>query len=133
MNQQQAAGEQSSFSRSLPRNFGGGASSPSFQRFAPVALVEDAQAVRCAAFHPLGHWAAFGCNSRTLRIAEWPAAAETPPQQQQLPFAKLTLAKQKHHKGSIYCIAWSAGGELIATGTALTNHHLILVLFNDIL
>ena len=117
---EQLGGEQMSFTHSLPRSYG--ASSPSFSRFSPVAMVEDAQAVRCTAFHPLGTWVAFGCNSRTLRIAEWPAAPQTPPLQmlQQPPLAKQVLAKQKHHKGSIYCIAWSAGGELIATGTAST-------------
>lgn len=75
--------------------------------------------MRCTAFHPLGNWVAFGCNSRTLRIAEWPSAAavNVGSQTQTLPLAKQVLTKQKHHKGSIYCIAWSAGGELIATGT----------------
>ena len=31
--------------------------------------------------------------------------------------AKVICQKHKHHKGSIYCSAWSALGDIIATGS----------------
>ena len=31
--------------------------------------------------------------------------------------AEVVFKRSKHHKGSIYCVAWNATGDLIATGS----------------
>ena len=83
-------------------------------RFMPVNTLEDVQAIRCAEFHPSGRLYAVGSNSKTLRLCAYPeklvhAREPQPP---------IVLAKRtKHHKGSIYCLAWSQAGDLIATGS----------------
>lgn len=41
-------------------------------RFVAVSALEDAQAVRCAEFHPAGGLYAVGSNSKTLRICAYP-------------------------------------------------------------
>ena len=41
-------------------------------RFVAVTRLEDAQAVRCAEFHPSGLWYAVGSNSKTLRVCQYP-------------------------------------------------------------
>lgn len=89
-------------------------------RFVPVTKLEDAQAVRCAEFHPSGMWYAVGSNSKTLRVCQYPndinstsggMRSETGYQ------PTVTLKRTKHHKGSIYCLAWSPQGDLLATAS----------------
>ncbi|VVC94344.1 unnamed protein product [Leptidea sinapis] len=70
--------------------------------FKPVTVLEDLQAVRCADFHPNGKVYAVGSNTKTLRICTYP---------------KIEDLKTKHHKGSIYTLAWSPAGDLLATGS----------------
>uniref|UniRef100_A0A3B5BNI7 WD repeat domain 47 n=1 Tax=Stegastes partitus TaxID=144197 RepID=A0A3B5BNI7_9TELE len=71
--------------------------------FVPVHSLEDTQAVRAVAFHPSGSLYAVGSNSKTLRV--------------QLKQPVVRFKRNKHHKGSIYCVAWSHCGQLLATGS----------------
>ena len=41
-------------------------------QFLAVTKLEDVQAVRCAEFHPSGHFYAVGSNSKTLRVCAYP-------------------------------------------------------------
>ncbi|XP_053490070.1 WD repeat-containing protein 47b isoform X1 [Ictalurus furcatus] len=84
--------------------------------FIAVHILEDTQAVRAVAFHPFGKLYAIGSNSKTLRVCMYPqdlsASAESPVRQPEVCFKR-----NKHHKGSIYCVAWSPCGQLLATGS----------------
>ena len=83
-------------------------------RFMPVNTLEDVQAIRCAEFHPSGRLYAVGSNSKTLRLCAYPEKLVHP----KTPQPPIVLAKRtKHHKGSIYCLAWSPKGDLLATGS----------------
>ncbi|XP_053623685.1 WD repeat-containing protein 47 isoform X2 [Plodia interpunctella] len=84
--------------------------------FKPVTVLEDLQAVRCAEFHPNGKLYAVGSNTKTLRICTYPKIDEV--KDNSAPTAPTVLLKRtKHHKGSIYCLAWSPAGDLLATGS----------------
>ncbi|XP_051549661.1 WD repeat-containing protein 47-like isoform X1 [Myxocyprinus asiaticus] len=84
--------------------------------FIAVQTLEDTQAVRAVAFHPSGTLYAVGSNSKTLRVCNYPqslkASAQSPVKQPDICFKRI-----KHHKGSIYCVAWSPCGQLLATGS----------------
>ncbi|XP_044734171.1 WD repeat-containing protein 47 isoform X3 [Chrysoperla carnea] len=85
-------------------------------RFIPVTSLEDVQAVRCAEFHPGGQLYAVGSNSKTLRICAYPKLSDIRNDHQT--YQPTVLFKRtKHHKGSIYCLAWSPMGDLLATGS----------------
>lgn len=115
-------------------------------QFVRVHQLEDTQAVRAVAFHPSGALYAVGSNSKTLRVCAYPetltprlGAVHTGPMREtaQLthdltPATSLPLSssggsvvkqpavrfrRNKHHKGSIYCVAWSHCGQLLATGS----------------
>ncbi|TRY96943.1 hypothetical protein DNTS_014288 [Danionella cerebrum] len=66
--------------------------------FIAVQTLEDTQAVRAVAFHPSGMLYAIG--------------RQAPVNQPEICFKRI-----KHHKGSIYCVAWSPCGQLLATGS----------------
>lgn len=84
--------------------------------FKPVTVLEDLQAVRCAEFHPNGKLYAVGSNTKTLRICTYPKIEDV--KDSSAPTAPTVLLKRtKHHKGSIYCLAWSPAGDLLATGS----------------
>ncbi|CAH0703333.1 unnamed protein product [Spodoptera exigua] len=84
--------------------------------FKPVTVLEDLQAVRCAEFHPNGKLYAVGSNTKTLRICTYPKIEDV--KDTSAPTAPTVLLKRtKHHKGSIYCLAWSPAGDLLATGS----------------
>ncbi|XP_055526791.1 WD repeat-containing protein 47 isoform X4 [Wyeomyia smithii] len=97
----------------------GGNNQPSDQnrpKFVAVTSLEDVQAVRCAEFHPNGRIYAVGSNSKTFRICEYPPLSEI--REDHTTYQPTVLFKRtKHHKGSIYCMAWSPVGDLIATGS----------------
>ncbi|KAM4575205.1 WD repeat-containing protein 47-like isoform 1-T6 [Fundulus diaphanus] len=85
-------------------------------QFVRLSQLEDTQAVRAVAFHPSGALYAVGSNSKTLRVCAYPetlassssGAAKQP---------SVRFRRNKHHKGSIYCVAWSHCGQLLATGS----------------
>ncbi|KAM9719875.1 WD repeat-containing protein 47 [Menidia menidia] len=84
--------------------------------FVPVHTLEDTQAVRAVAFHPSGALYAVGSNSKTLRVCAYPEKLDTSgssPIKQPV----VRFNRNKHHKGSIYCVAWSHCGQLLATGS----------------
>ncbi|XP_078606147.1 WD repeat-containing protein 47-like isoform X1 [Branchiostoma floridae x Branchiostoma japonicum] len=84
--------------------------------FIPVTTLEDMQAIRAVAFHPSGALYTIGSNSKTLRVCSYPGVTDLRPDQK--PEQPTVLYKRnRHHKGSIYCIAWSPTGNLIATGS----------------
>ncbi|XP_043857035.1 WD repeat-containing protein 47 isoform X1 [Dromiciops gliroides] len=86
------------------------------KQFVCINTLEDTQAVRAVAFHPVGSLYAVGSNSKTLRVCAYPEvidpSAYTSPKQPVVRFKR-----NKHHKGSIYCVAWSPCGQLLATGS----------------
>nr|XP_021527622.1 WD repeat-containing protein 47 isoform X8 [Aotus nancymaae] len=86
------------------------------KQFVCINILEDTQAVRAVAFHPAGGLYAVGSNSKTLRVCAYPdvidpSAYDTPKQ------PVVRFKRNKHHKGSIYCVAWSPCGQLLATGS----------------
>uniref|UniRef100_A0A336KH97 CSON010407 protein n=1 Tax=Culicoides sonorensis TaxID=179676 RepID=A0A336KH97_CULSO len=98
-------------------------------RFIPVTTLEDVQAVRCAEFHPSGNYYAVGSNSKTFRICEYPTLADV--RENHTAYQPTVLFKRtKHHKGSIYCMAWSPQGDLIATGS--NDKTVKLMRFNEV-
>ncbi|XP_015608707.1 WD repeat-containing protein 47 isoform X2 [Cephus cinctus] len=93
-----------------------GSSNGGRPRFVPVTALEDVQAVRCAEFHPHGKFYAVGSNSKTLRICAYPKLSDVREDHQT--YQPTVLFKRtKHHKGSIYCLAWTPDGQLMATGS----------------
>ncbi|XP_042078674.1 WD repeat-containing protein 47 isoform X1 [Haplochromis burtoni] len=97
-------------------------------QFVKVSQLEDTQAVRAVAFHPAGALYAVGSNSKTLRVCAYPETL-TARWERLTGTYKSTLGsggvkqpavrfrRNKHHKGSIYCVAWSHCGQLLATGS----------------
>uniref|UniRef100_G3PQS4 WD repeat domain 47a n=1 Tax=Gasterosteus aculeatus aculeatus TaxID=481459 RepID=G3PQS4_GASAC len=81
--------------------------------FVPVHTLEDTQAIRAVAFHPSGSLYAVGSNSKTLRVCAYPETLDSSPIKQPV----VRFKRNKHHKGSIYCAAWSHCGQLLATGS----------------
>ncbi|CAL4093907.1 unnamed protein product, partial [Meganyctiphanes norvegica] len=85
-------------------------------KFLAVTALEDVQAVRCAEFHPSGRFYAVGSNSKTLRVCGYPKLTDLGAEH--VTYQPTVLFKRtKHHKGSIYTLAWSPCGGLIATGS----------------
>uniref|UniRef100_A0AAZ3NUP5 CTLH domain-containing protein n=1 Tax=Oncorhynchus tshawytscha TaxID=74940 RepID=A0AAZ3NUP5_ONCTS len=82
--------------------------------FVAVNTLEDTQAVRAVAFHPTGALYAVGSNSKTLRVCAYPDAPGVSGMTKQ---PEVRFKRNKHHKGSIYCVAWSHCGKLLATGS----------------
>ncbi|XP_041647486.1 WD repeat-containing protein 47-like [Cheilinus undulatus] len=85
-------------------------------QFVKVSQLEDTQAVRAVAFHPAGALYAVGSNSKTLRVCAYPETL-TPSGSGALKQPVVRFRRNKHHKGSIYCVAWSHCGQLLATGS----------------
>ncbi|XP_032832307.2 WD repeat-containing protein 47 [Petromyzon marinus] len=84
--------------------------------FVAVTTLEDAQAVRAVAFHPGGQLYAVGSNSKTLRVCAYPDSFSFR-DDQEVRAPAVRFKRNKHHKGSIYCVAWSPRGDLLATGS----------------
>ncbi|NXN11991.1 WDR47 protein, partial [Indicator maculatus] len=86
------------------------------KQFICINTLEDTQAVRAVAFHPSGSLYAVGSNSKTLRVCAYPEVID--PSAYSAPKQPIVRFKRnKHHKGSIYCVSWSPCGQLLATGS----------------
>ncbi|XP_028817687.1 WD repeat-containing protein 47b isoform X2 [Denticeps clupeoides] len=85
-------------------------------QFRAVTTLEDTQAIRAVAFHPSGTVYAIGSNSKTLRVCVYPEDLSTSGSGQ-INQPEVCFKRIKHHKGSIYCVAWSHSGQLLATGS----------------
>ncbi|XP_074525100.1 WD repeat-containing protein 47-like [Halichoeres trimaculatus] len=85
-------------------------------QFSKVSQLEDTQAVRAVAFHPAGTLYAVGSNSKTLRVCAYPDTL-SPSGSCTIKQPVVRFRRNKHHKGSIYCVAWSHCGQLLATGS----------------
>ncbi|KAM3875772.1 WD repeat-containing protein 47-like [Diretmus argenteus] len=85
-------------------------------QFVKVNQLEDTQAVRAVAFHPSGTLYAVGSNSKTLRVCAYPETLTTSGSGA-VKQPVICFRRNKHHKGSIYCVAWSHCGQLLATGS----------------
>ncbi|KAM9762757.1 WD repeat-containing protein 47-like [Menidia menidia] len=85
-------------------------------QFVKVSQLEDSQAVRAVAFHPSGALYAVGSNSKTLRVCAYPETLTTNGSGA-VKQPMVRFRRNKHHKGSIYCVAWSQCGQLLATGS----------------
>lgn len=85
-------------------------------KFLPVTTLEDVQAIRCAEFHPLGKLYAVGSNSKTLRICAYPKL-DNLHEDREIHQPTVLFKRTKHHKGSIYCLAWTPDGQIMATGS----------------
>ncbi|XP_048774142.2 WD repeat-containing protein 47-like isoform X3 [Ostrea edulis] len=85
-------------------------------KFVEICNLEDVQAIRTVAYHPSGTMFAVGSNSKTLRVCAFPDVSNLSEDHQT--FETQTMyTKHKHHKGSIYCVAWSPMGDILATGS----------------
>ncbi|XP_008332079.1 WD repeat-containing protein 47 [Cynoglossus semilaevis] len=84
--------------------------------FVPIHTLEDTQAIRAVAFHPSGSMYAVGSNSKTLRVCAYPEKI-SPSDSSTTKQPVVRFKRNKHHKGSIYCVAWSQCGQLLATGS----------------
>lgn len=85
-------------------------------QFVKITQLEDTQALRAVAFHPLGSLYAVGSNSKTLRVCAYPDTLSTS-SSDAIKQPVVRFRRNKHHKGSIYCVAWSHCGQLLATGS----------------
>ncbi|XP_014281950.1 WD repeat-containing protein 47 isoform X4 [Halyomorpha halys] len=102
--------------RKMRQVVGRGDSNDNRPRFIAVTTLEDVQAVRCAEFHPQGNIYAVGSNSKTLRICAYPKLSDL--REDHSTYQPTVLFKRtRHHKGSIYCMAWTPVGDLMATGS----------------
>ncbi|XP_019386219.1 PREDICTED: WD repeat-containing protein 47 isoform X1 [Crocodylus porosus] len=86
------------------------------KQFVCINTLEDTQAVRAVAFHPSGNLYAVGSNSKTLRVCAYPEVIDSSAYNIPKP-PVVRFKRNKHHKGSIYCVAWSPCGQLLATGS----------------
>ncbi|KAK7889812.1 hypothetical protein WMY93_025372 [Mugilogobius chulae] len=85
-------------------------------QFVRLTQLEDTQALRAVAFNPSGSLYAVGSNSKTLRVCAYPDSLSTS-SPGIIKQAVVRFRRNKHHKGSIYCVAWSHCGQLLATGS----------------
>ncbi|KAL7058971.1 hypothetical protein AAHC03_013833 [Spirometra sp. Aus1] len=95
-------------------------------RYLPVTVLEDSQAIRSVAFHPQGTFYAVGSNSKTLRVCRFPNINTLMPDHEATA-PLVVMQRPKYHRGSIYCIAWSNDGRVIATGSNDTSVNLLRV------
>jgi WD40 repeat protein len=93
-------------------------------------MLRERQAVRAICFSNCGRMLAYGTNSRDLHVFELPPSTSASSFEDEDGDStdihededgdsnmKELLHRAHHHAGSIYCIAWSANGRLLATGS----------------
>ncbi|XP_022239191.1 WD repeat-containing protein 47-like [Limulus polyphemus] len=86
-------------------------------KFIPVTKQADDQPIRAAEFHPNGQFYATGANSMALQICAYPKTYELR-ENYETHEPTVLMKRKKHHKGSIYCLAWNGTGDLLATGSS---------------
>ncbi|UYV70035.1 WDR47 [Cordylochernes scorpioides] len=92
----------------------GGSSGRRRRHYVRVTQVEDDQPVRAAEFHPNGQCYVVG--TPVLRICSYPKLYNLREDHLYHPPTVL-YKKPRHHKGPVYCSAWNATGDLLATGS----------------
>ncbi|EGD79656.1 hypothetical protein PTSG_10504 [Salpingoeca rosetta] len=98
---------------------------PRFQRQL-VGVVEDQLAVRSLSFHPHLPYVAVGANSQTLRLCSTHAFQDNPPMGDgSVPALPVMLQLKRHHRGSIYSLAWSGDGTMLASGSNDKTAHIM--------
>lgn len=85
-------------------------------KYTAVSMLEDAQAVRSVAFHPSGEFYAVGANSKILRICKVAGISEAKAGNVTTAMP-VVFKRPKYHRGSIYTMAWSPDGRILATGS----------------
>ncbi|XP_033099125.1 WD repeat-containing protein 47-like [Anneissia japonica] len=83
--------------------------------YIPLTTLEDVQAIRAIAFNTTGSMYAVGSNSKTLRVCAYPTNIDITPQPPKQP--EVLFKRNRHHKGSIYCVTWNHTDDVIATGS----------------
>ncbi|XP_071948353.1 WD repeat-containing protein 47-like isoform X2 [Antedon mediterranea] len=83
--------------------------------YIPLTTLEDVQAIRAISFNTSGSMYAVGSNSKTLRVCAYPSNISTSPQPPRQP--EVLFKRNRHHKGSIYCVTWNHTDDIIATGS----------------
>ncbi|KAL3320893.1 hypothetical protein Ciccas_000419 [Cichlidogyrus casuarinus] len=85
-------------------------------KYQPVTVLEDSQAIRAMSFHPMGHVYAIGSNSKVIRICKFPDLENLTEDQE--PTAPAVLFSQSnYHRGTLYAVSWSPDGRWVATGS----------------
>ncbi|XP_028407696.1 WD repeat-containing protein 47-like [Dendronephthya gigantea] len=86
--------------------------------FHKSAKLADTQAIRAVAFHPNGKYFAVGTNSKALKICcKNVSPSYFDGNEQDTPDLEVVCQKTSIHKGSVYCVAFSSNGDIIATGS----------------
>nr|CAB3267708.1 WD repeat-containing protein 47-like [Phallusia mammillata] len=92
--------------------------------YVPVEKTEEGSAIRAVAFHPFGHVYAVGSNAQNLKICSMPKQPFNPSLHKQkyqaelgigLEWTRLLMKRTHVHKGSIYALAWSGDGSMLAS------------------
>ena len=98
-------------------------------KFQKSAMLADTQAIRAVAFHPCGNYFAVGTNSKALKICRKETSRHFERDEQQISELEVLCQKTSIHKGSVYCVAFSSDGDIIATGS--NDKTIKLLRFNE--
>lgn len=104
---------------------------PQEMKFHKIAALTDTQAVRSVAFHPGGKCFAVGTNSKALIVCslrDLEKNKQSTRSDLDVSEPDIVYKKTPIHRGSVYCVAFNANGDIIATGS---NDKLIKVLRFD--